>query len=337
MTRLAAAPLLALLAASALAAPERQPRFAEFVRGAPDASAADSRSPSLARPLPFFYDLYSFRGEGGATTVVASFAVRAGRLDSEDVDGEVRYRFNVTLVLADTALGAVARADDSVFVAVPGRLPREHLLHTHVETQAPPSAATVQRVVMIDAPNPGTGQLYTHAFPVPDYGGGELMLSDIALGLPGRGGGWKRGDATLALLPSSHFPGGLFDVYYEVYNLPAGHRYTTEIAFQPVDESGAPDPDGGRTVRVHFFGESTSGPDGALSELRRVDAPLDRGRYRLTVTVRDQETGRQAESSRLLQVRPWREGATLVPACPVAPGLHRPGCQGRSVARDVRR
>lgn len=288
-----------------------------------------SRTASPAGPLPFFYDLYSFRGDSGRTAVVASFAVRAGKLDREQVEGRVRYRFSVTLVLADTARRIVSRADDTVFVAVSGPLAQEHLLHAFIETRAQPSSTTVQRVVMIDAPNPGTGQLYSYAFEIPDYSGDHLMLSDVALGLPGRKGGWKRGDVTLALLPSLYFPGGVFDVYYEIYNLPNGNPYNTEIAFEPVDEAGAPRAGSERPIRVRFAGESSAGLDGVLRELRRVEVPLSTGYYRLTVTVTDEERGVSTHRSRLLQVREWSEDATLVPTCPVKPGVNRPGCRSR--------
>lgn len=286
-----------------------------------------TRTAMPSGPLPFFYDLYSFRGDTGTTAVVASFAVRAGRLDREWVGGKARYRFSVTLVLADTARRVVSRADDTVFVAVAEPLAREHLLHAFLETRSHPSNTTVQRVVMIDAPRPGTGQLYSYSFEIPDYSGSHLMLSDVALGLPGREGGWRRGDVTLALLPSLHFPGGVFDVYYEIYNLPNGNRYSTEIAFEPVDENGAPRPGSERPIRVRFEGESSADPDGVLSELRRVEVPLNPDYYRLTVTVTDEERGVSTQRWRLLQVREWREGATLVPTCPVKPGVNRPGCR----------
>lgn len=320
---------LALMAISTMFAEGHGVKPGDADAATAEATDLRSHTPPGSGPLPFFYDLYSFRGDTGTTAVVASFAVRAGRLDTEQVDGNVRYRFSVTLVLADTARRVVSRADDTVFVALAEPLAREHLLHAFLETRAQPSNTTVQRVVMIDAPNPGTGQLYSYAFEIPDYSGNHLMLSDVALGLPGREGGWKRGDATLALLPSLYFPGGVFDVYYEVYNLPNGNRYVTEIAFEPVDENGAPRPGSERPIRVRFEGESSADPNGVLSELRRVEVPLNPGRYRLTVTVTDEERGVSAQRWRLLQVREWREDATLVPTCPVKPGVNRPGCRSR--------
>lgn len=284
--------------------------------------SGEARSPASAAfpapaPLPFFYDLYTFRADGGGTAVVAAIAVRVRRLQREWRDDRYRYRFDVRFVLADTARRSVVRTDDSVFVEMRRPLARQHLLHTYVEVQAPPSDATVQRVVVTDATRPGTGQLYRSPFPIPDYSGTELMLSDVAFGLPGAEEGWTRNGVTLALLPTSQFPESAFDVYYEVYNLPTGNPYDTEIAIQPLDDDSEE-----RIVRAVFSGESAAGPDGTLPELRRVESALPEGRYRLTVTVRDLVSLQAASSSRLVDVRGWGRGTTLVRAMP-----HRPNAQ----------
>ena len=279
-------------------------------------SAAGPGSEALPRPLPFFYDLYTFRGTDALTAVVASFAVSIGELERTRKDGETRYRFDVTLVLADTALRRVYRHDDSVYVRVPRPLPSKHLLHTQIQVQAPPSLTTLQRVIMTDASKPGIGQLYTTPFTVPDYSGTELMISDIALGVPEAEGGLQRGDATLALLPTSQFEEGSFDLYYEVYNLPAGHHYLTEFSIEEVDEDGVTRSDAGTPVRTSFTGDAATREDGTLGELRRVDTALKKGRYRLTITVTDEVSGDRAERSRFFDVRGSGRGATLVPALP---------------------
>lgn len=271
------------------------------------------------RPLPFFYDLYTFRGPDAKTTVVAAFAVKVDELEREKKGGAHQYRFDVSFVLSDTVRGGVSRSDDSVFVRTPDRLDGDHLLHTHVEIQARPSRATWQRVVMTDPTKPGIGQLYHSLFPVPDYTGDDLMLSDVALGQPGAEIGWERGDVTLALLPTSLFPESAFDVYYEIYNLPRGHPFTTEVVIEPVGPSGevlTGEESEGRAVRTLFTGESSAGPDDTLGELRRVQSALPEGNYRLTVTVTDGMEGETATSSRDFQVREWAKGATMVPALP---------------------
>jgi hypothetical protein len=201
-----------------------------------------------------------------------------------------------------------------VFVRLSRPLAGEHLLYTHIEVHAPPSGTTLQRVVMTDATTPGIGQLYDSSFPIPDYSGSRLMLSDVALGQPDAEAGWKRGDVTLALLPTSQFPSSAFDVYYEVYNLPRGNQYATEISVEQVGD--AADEQIGRPVRIRFSGESATRPDGVLQELRRVETSLAKGRYRITVSVTDEDTGRTATRSRDFEVRGGGRGATLVAAMP---------------------
>jgi hypothetical protein len=274
----------------------------------PGLPASPSRVPApgacgqVAGNLPFFYDLYTFRGQAGRTAIVASYAVEAGELRRETQDGCVQYRLVVSLVLADTALGSVSRTDDSVTVRF-SRTPRsQQMLRTHLEVQAPPSSSTLQRVIMSDVTTPGFGQLYHGPFPIPDYSGPELMLSDIALGEPDAEGGWTRGDVTLALLPTGRLPEGSFNLYYEVYNLPAGHAYDTEIAIERLDGTGQGRDASGREVRTRFSGESTADADGLLPEMRSIESSLPEGRYRLTVTILDEGTGRTASRSRTFQV-----------------------------------
>ena len=259
-------------------------------------------------PLPFHYDLHTFRGATGGTDVVAAVAVPVRRLGRDREDGQVRYRFDVRFVLADTVEKSVIDRIDSVFVAVPRPLARRHLLHTAVELTAPPSPDIQQRIVVTDVVRPGYGQLYQSDFQVPDYSGTDLMVSDIAFGLPGARGAWTRRGVTLALLPTSQFPESAFDVYYEIYNLPPGRPYETVIAIEPVDDDGDP------VVRTRFEGESDAGEDGVIGALRRVESALDEGRYVISVTVTDEVDGRSATSSRLVEVHGWRRGATMVPA-----------------------
>jgi hypothetical protein len=269
-----------------------------------------SRVLAAAAPLPFYHDLYTFRSEQGATAVVAAVAVPVGGLQRERINDGVRYRFDVRFVLADTVERVVSRSLDSVYVSMPEALPSQHLLHTYVEIHAPPSEATVQRVVVTDATRPGVGQLYQSPFTIPDYSGTDLMLSDIAFGLPGATSGWTRRGVTLALLPTSQFPESDFDVYYEIYNLPAGSPYETEISIQPIDDSE----DEGAAVRTRFNDTAVTGSDGIVGELRRVESSLETGRYEVTVTVREAGTGRVAARTKSIEVRGWGRGMTLLPA-----------------------
>jgi hypothetical protein len=270
---------------------------------------------AAARPLPFFYDLYTFRGTADSTVILAAYAVPASSLEREQVGRQARYRFDVTLVLADTAAGTVFRTDDSVYVRLPRTPNRRHLLTTHIPVQTPPSATVHQHLIVTDATTPGIGNLYTARVPIPDYSGPNLMLSDVVLTVPGARHGWRRGDAILAFLPTGEFPRSAFDVYYEIYNLPQGREYITEIAVRRTrDDRGRPveeDP-----VRVRYSGRSLARGDHTQPELRFVDAAVQEGLYQIIVTVTDQESGETAVRSRAFRVSGSAPEATLVTAIP---------------------
>jgi hypothetical protein len=272
-------------------------------------AGSDAVQATSSHPLPFSYDLYTFRGRGDSTAVIAAFAVTAGQLERETLEGGVRYRFDVTLVLTDTVRGSVTRTDDSVYVRVPRPLSGAHVLYTQIGVQAKSSPATQQRVIMTDATRPGIGQLYTAPFPVRHYGGDSLMLSDVALAQREPDAGWQRGDVRLALLPASQLPGSAFDVYYEIYNLPRGHDYTTEIAVEPAHDTRA-------GVRIRYSERSHHELDGTLPQLRHIDASVTHGRYRITVNVTDERTGAVTSSSRLFEVARNSSPATPVAALP---------------------
>ncbi len=268
---------------------------------------------SALGPLPFFYDLYTFRGPPGRTTVVAAYAVQERHLDHEDAGDGVRYRFDVTLVLADTSTGVVERRDDSVFVSVSRELPGGHVLSTYVEMQATPSRHMFQRVIMSDATTPGVGQLYGSYFPIPDYSGSSLMLSDVALGQPEPVIGWQRRGHTLALLPTTQFPGSSLDVYYEIYNLDHGTPYSTEITIEAATAEARRE---FTPMSIRFAGESDAHADAVVTELRRVETALPNGRYRITVTVENEVTAESATRSRFFAVNRDGRRTTLMPAWP---------------------
>jgi hypothetical protein len=147
------------------------------------------------------------------------------------------------------------------------------------------------------------------------------MLSDVALGQPDARIGWERRGATLALLPTHQLPARAFDVYYEIYNLPNGNPFTTEITVERVATNARERAEDLEPIRLSFSGESTAGADGTLAEMRRVGTAFARGSYRLTVTIKDLATGRTTSQSRTFEVQNSGRGATMVPAVPVAPRI----------------
>ena len=171
----------------------------------------------------------------------------------------------------------------------------------------PPSNSTLQRVIVSDPSEPGVGQLYHGPFRIRDYSGKELMLSDIALAEPGPEGHWQRGEVQLSLVPTNEFRGGSFNVFYEIYNLSVGTKFTTEVHIERVRRTTGDklrNIFGGNNgeIRFRFEGESNADPSGTMQELRRVDAEIGPGKYRLTVTVKNLRTGDEATSSRRFSI-----------------------------------
>jgi GWxTD domain-containing protein len=277
----------------ALSADHRQVAF--------EALATDTDRPAFVRELPFFFDLYTFRGDAGRTSVVAAVAVPFERLTRKAND----YRLDVSLILADTASKRVIRPDDSLSLGARNIKP-DDLFRLHVEIAAPPSNSTVQRVIVSDPSEPGIGQLYGGPFRIPDYSGTKLMLSDLVLAEPTPDGRWRRGEVALALVPTGYFRGGSFNVFYEIYNIAPSAKFITEIEIEPIRESAGDKLKGlfgGKgKMTLRFESEATAARNGVLQELRRVDAPLPAGKYRMRVIVTNLETRESAKTERTFAV-----------------------------------
>lgn len=265
-------------------------RFAAF-----DALATDTDAPGFTKELPFFFDLYTFRALEGRTSVVAAVAVPREKLNLSAVAANPAYRIDLSLILVDTLSRHVVRQDDSVRLASQRAVGNDDLFRLHVEIAVPPSRSTVQRVIVSDPSEPGVGQLYGGPFPIPDYSGTKLMLSDIVLAEPSVQGRWHRGAVALALVPTRYFRGGSFNVFYEIYNINKDDRYSTEIEIEEIRKSAGQKLKGlfggKNSMKISFDGIAATAANGTLQELRRVDAPLSAGTYRMRVMVKNLENG----------------------------------------------
>jgi hypothetical protein len=264
---------------------------AEIRRDAYEALRTDSDFPPFTRPLPFTYDLYTFRGEGG-TELTAVLAVT----EAPDAVGAVDalQTLDVSLIVMDTASSTVARADTTVAV------PRERATPAvaNLTLRATPSSSAQHRILVKSSADPGHGRLRGGPVHIPDYSGDTLMISDVVLAADSTGE-WRRGEVRLLAVPSAEFARGEIDVFYEVYNLRPLSPYTTELLVEPV--GGGPLRAIGRLFgrdrRVHLrFDGIAPQSTNVVRELRHMTAPLRPGRYRITVTV--STPGRNARPTR---------------------------------------
>jgi tetratricopeptide (TPR) repeat protein len=263
--------------------------------------------PPFRADLPFAYDLATLAGPAGATTVVATLGVPLAALHADTVAGGLRYTVHVLVAVADTQAGTVedttvTRTLETAVAPAPNADWRFTL-----ELGAPPSPHAVYRV-RLDEPASGAGKVYGGPHPLPDYAPDRLSLSDVLLAAPDSGGAWERQGVRLDLTPTAVFRDGAFSTYYEIYHLPPGTTYRTEIEVGPTGGglSGALGRlfGGGRTIRLDFDGRATG--QGTLPELHRIASRLPPGRYRLRIRVSAPELGQSAVSDRDFTVRPFR-------------------------------
>jgi GWxTD domain-containing protein len=273
---------------------DRRSISAEVRRDAFTALRTDSDQPAFARDLPFVFDVYTFRATGSLTDITTALALPANHTVSDTT--AVRYPLDLSVILADTVAGRVARTDTTVSDAAASGA--TSVLHATVAVPAGNSQAL--RVLLRENPDALHGRIAGRTLDVPDYSGTHLMMSDVVLASLDVGGTFRRGDVSLRLVPAGEFPQGAFQVFYEIYNLAPESRYQTEViverrrggiggALRRLLGSGP-------IVRLRF--EDVAIDEGVVRELRRVETSLGHGQYRLRVRIMDRTTGQTAERIR---------------------------------------
>jgi tetratricopeptide (TPR) repeat protein len=280
---------------------DRRSISAEVRRDAWTALRTDSDAPDYARELDFVFDLFTFRGERDRTDVVAGIVLPADAIEPAPAWQGVAWDLDASLIVADTFFDRVARVDTTLRLQRPAAPPPGQLLRLSLTLPVTPGESQAQRLVIADNADPLHGRLAGRELDIPDYSGRDLMMSDIVMAEPGPGGTFRRGDITLSLVPTREFPGGAFQVFYEIYNLADDTGYTTEIVVEKAGRGvggflrglfG-----GGPEVRLRFDG-TASHRDALSRELRRVDTSLGTGDYRIRVRVTDHSSGRSVERER---------------------------------------
>lgn len=255
------------------------------------ALASDSDRPVFDAPLPFYYDVYTFKGSREHTDVTAAIAIPGTSLDARQVDNTLVYSVQLSVMVIDTMFGSVTRRDTVYHFRSGHQLAQGEHLRVHTDLTAGASRSTVHRLVIRDLAKPGRGQLYGGTTHVPAYDAPGLMVSDIVLAEPDNGS-WHRGNASLALVPPRQFlEGQPLTLFYELYNLPKDTPYRTEITLAPTGARtgftrlkrllGGSD----GTVRLRFDGTAAVDQAGNVQELRRVTTQLKPGKYHVDLRV----------------------------------------------------
>ncbi|MGH7468474.1 MAG: GWxTD domain-containing protein [Longimicrobiales bacterium] len=255
------------------------------------ALATDSDRPIFDSPLPFYYDVYTFKGRERQTDVTAAIAIPGSSLEPRTTNGALIYSLQLSLMVIDTLSGRVTRRDTVHQFRSDRRLGDGEHLRVHTDLTAAASGSTIHRLVIRDLGRPGRGQMYGGTTTVPAYDAPSLLLSDIVLAEPDPGA-WHRGEAVLALVPPRQFlEGQPLTLFYELYNLQADAPYRTEITLEPTAQStgfgklkrllGA----GDGSLRLRFDGVARVNSAGHVQEIRRVTTELKPGKYNVRVRV----------------------------------------------------
>lgn len=267
-------------------------------------------TPAFDREMPFYYDVYAFRGDGSDTELTATFAVPGNMVEPAIIDGRTIYPLQASFIVIDTASRTVARVDSTFRFAAPRRLQSSEHIRFDLRLDVAPRTGTIHRALVRNAMHAGEGKIYGGPLAVPDLSGGELTISELVLARASKDGEWMRGNARLELMPPRQFAANEpFRVFYEVYNLRADAAYRTEITVEATEGGGIIGAVkrlfGGRARTINVAFDDVA-PDvrfrGGVQELRDLQVQLDPGRYRMRVEVTELESGRAATRERLFIV-----------------------------------
>jgi hypothetical protein len=281
---------------------------ADYRATARRALAEDVHFPRFDRPVPFHFDIFSFRTPFGRTDLTTAFAVPADAVAASPTDNGYVYPIELSVILYDTLQGTVTRRDTVQRIQTDRLLGAGEFLRPHIVQPVIASEHTVYRVV-VRSPIVNGGTVYSGGTRIRELGGPGLLISDLVLAEPDSAGDWIRGSLRLALtLPRTFQPGRPFQLFYEVYNLAADTPYRTQLRVDPIDRRGIFDRVkslfGGGPPRIDLRFEDTAEPDGdgVIQEIRDMGSDLPPGRYRMRLTVTSLTTGEIAETETTFDV-----------------------------------
>ena len=244
----------------------------------------DAAAPLFMRPLTLFTDFATFRGRAGCTDVVYSVSAPAPA-----------YRLNVAI--ADTFAWDF-KAIDTLVTAPAER--GEHVRATGVMCATPDYNSYVRVTASSDST---TGVTAGGELRIPDYSGRTLMISDMLFAST-EPGPFIRGNAHLALVPPRQFREGEgFRVFYELYNLPAGRPYRTEITFTTKESNIFARLFKGKTTTTVTFEGISEGGD-VVQELRTLVPQIEADEAEVQITVRDLTSGEAVQTRKKIWIIP---------------------------------
>ena len=267
-------------------------------------------------PLDYYYESLSFRGIDGKTELQLNIGLPIDNVARpEDIDTTIVVNRRVALV--DSRKGRLhKRSDDLAVPVTDANLGRSLLALDRVDIAAAPGV--YQLAVEAWRKKTDMLQVYQQTLELPDYRGGELMMSDIQIAQnveearEGSNSKFVRKGWDILPAPSRTFHvGKSVFVYFEVYNLErdafGNTRY--EVTFEVISKSTSDKSPRTFLPRIHKDGESIEvryeqvGTETSVSDFVELDlGQADPGRYSLHMTVKDLNGDRNIKRDSIFRI-----------------------------------
>jgi GWxTD domain-containing protein len=264
---------------------------------------SDSYELSFARRLRLSTDVVVAGRDSAGSLMHVSYAIPGSALSEVPSDRGHLYPVRVRLSVVDRAGRQVASVDTTRYflnrVAIPES---EHLVG---QLRVPVIAGSLTYRLAIEQGTDNGVILASDTITAGDFSGQQFALSGVVLGAREANLVWRpTPDDSVWFNPLRRYSRkSAMELYYEVYGMPAGAAFTTEVLITKRGGGGFLGLFGSRKPAIRLgFQEQAEGP---ATRLRR-SVSLERlspGRYELQLLVRD-ATGATRQSRAGFEVRP---------------------------------
>ena len=234
--------------------------------------------------LPLRSNVIALGGGEEANRVFVTYAIPGTELvPVRTAQGNV-YPIRVRVAFQDRSGHTVSTLDTTSYFLNQGTIPPGEHLVGKVMLPVPPGRLTYRLALQ---EGDGRGVVFaTDSLTVAPLNGTTFAVSDLVLGWRSANLRWvsSRGDTVFFNPTNTYRPGTEMEVYYEVYGLPSGTEYRTQLVVEKQGSGGL----------FGLFGKSkpislsfTDRADGAATEVRRSIAldKLKPGRYELQLII----------------------------------------------------